>query len=93
MMNKEELINWIDRPPSNTDLDLINYIIGLQEKVEYLKSKIENKDRWCQLIADIGYDYDGYRKAEDLMTLIDDLVEYALNSRDNYDFEILGGKE
>ena len=59
----------------------------LHNKIEYLKNKIENKDRWCQLIADIGYDYDGYRKAENLMSLIDELVRYALNSRDNYDYE------
>ena len=29
-LTKEMLIDWIDRPPSNSDLDLINYIIGLQ---------------------------------------------------------------
>lgn len=59
----------------------------LKEKTEYLKSKIENKDRWCQLIADIGYDYDGYRDSKNLMALIDELVRYALYSRDNYDYE------
>lgn len=58
----------------------------LKEKVEYLKQKSENKDRWCQLIADIGYDYDGYRKAEHLMKLIDELVTYALYCRDGYDY-------
>lgn len=71
-------------------LELIKENDNLQDKIEYLKSKIENKDRWCQLIADIGYDYDGYRKAENLMTLIDELVKYALYSRDDYDFEKLG---
>ena len=67
----------------------------LREKIEYLKSKIENKDKWCQLIADIGYDYDGFRNVESLMALIDELVKYALNSRDNYDYEELlkGDKE
>ena len=63
-------------------------IRDLQEKVKYLKSKIENKDKWCQLIADIGYDYDGYRKAESLMSLIDELVRYALYSRDDFDYEL-----
>lgn len=29
-LTKEILIDWIDRPPSNSDLDLINYIMGLQ---------------------------------------------------------------
>ena len=59
----------------------------LKEKNKYLKEKIENKDRWNQLIADIGYDYDGYRKAENLMSLIDELVKYSLYARDNYEYE------
>ena len=29
-LTKEMLIDWIDRPPSNSDLDLIYYIIRLQ---------------------------------------------------------------
>ena len=66
--------------------DLLEEKQFLEEQVEYLKSKIENKENWCQLIADIGYDYDGYRKAEDLMPLIDELVKYALYSRDDYDY-------
>ena len=59
----------------------------LSEKIEYLKGKIENKDKWCQLIADIGFDYDGYNDTENLKLLIDEIVKYALFSRDNYDFE------
>ena len=66
--------------------DLLEEKQFLEEQVKYLKSKIKNKDNWCQLIADIGYDYDGYRKAEDLMSLIDELVKYALYSRDDYDY-------
>ena len=60
----------------------------LKEKIDYLKNKIENKDKWCQLIADIGYDYDGYRQADSLMSLIDELVKYAIWSRDNYDYDV-----
>ena len=64
----------------------------LKEKVKYQKIKIDNKDNWCQLIADIGFDYDGYNTIESLKGLIDELVRYALNSRDNYDYkEILKG--
>lgn len=59
----------------------------LSEKIEYLKGKIESKDNWCQLIADIGFDYDGYNDTENLKLLIDEIVKYALFSRDNYDFE------
>lgn len=65
----------------------------LNNNRQYLNNLLENKDRWCQLIVDIGYDYDGYRKAESLMILIDELVNYALHSKNNDDyFEILGGK-
>lgn len=70
----------------NEAIELKKYIDGLKEKVAYLKEKSENKDKWCQLIADIGFDYDGYRQAESLMKLIDELVQYALYARDNYDY-------
>ena len=59
----------------------------LKEKVKYQKNKIDNKDKWCQLIADIGFDYDGCNTIESLKGLIDELVRYSLNSRDNYDYE------
>ena len=59
----------------------------LKEKVKYQKNKIDNKDKWCQLIVDIGFDYDGCNAIESLKGLIDELVRYALNSRDNYDYE------
>lgn len=65
----------------------IKTIEELHNKIDYLKSKIENKDAWCQLIADIGYDYDGYRDSKNLMNLIDELVKYSLYARDNYDYE------
>ena len=79
-----ELINGLYNKIDNQE----KIIRELQEKAKYLKSKIENKDKWCQLIADIGYDYDGYRKAENLMSLIDELVRYALYSRDDFDYEL-----
>ena len=50
-LTKEMLIDWIDRPPSNSDLDLINYIIGLQnnrdkaiEINKYIYDNLENMD-------------------------------------------------
>ena len=99
-ITRDDLLDWIDRPPSNADIELANYLVNaldnqrkyyeenqqLKEKVDYLKSKSENKDTWCQLIADIGYDYDGYRDAESLMSLIDELVKYSLYARDDYDY-------
>ena len=50
-LTKEMLIDWIDRPPSNSDLDLIYYIIRLQnnrdkaiEINKYIYDNLENMD-------------------------------------------------
>lgn len=46
-LTKEMLIDWIDRPPSNSDLDLINYIIELQNNrdkaIEYIDNYLERE--------------------------------------------------
>lgn len=31
----------------------------------------------CELIVDLGFDYDGYRDSKNLMELIDELCSYA----------------
>lgn len=36
-----------------------------------------NAEECFDMIIDIGFDYDGYSRAEDLKKLIDELVEYA----------------
>lgn len=89
----KEKINTYENPEDLTlmfmycDEKAKDKIEQLKEKVDYLKNKCENKDKWCQLIADIGYDYDGYTQADSLMKLIDELVKYAIWSRDNYDYD------
>lgn len=70
-----------------TKEELIDMLDNEMDYTRQLKARIENKDKWCQLIADIGYDYDGYRQADSLMKLIDELVKYAIWSRDNYDYD------
>ena len=42
-----------------------------------LERQIKIKDKWCQLIIDIGFDYDGFNTVESLKGLIDELVDYA----------------
>lgn len=90
-MNKEEITISVNEEDVQNIINAyekdIEYIEQLQQENERLKEKIENKDDWCQLIADIGYDYDGCRTEESLKDLIDELVEYALNSRNNYSYE------
>lgn len=39
--------------------------------------QIKIKDRYCQLIIDLGYDYDGCESPESLKSLIDELLVYA----------------
>lgn len=42
-----------------------------------LERQIKIKDEWCQLIIDLGFDYDGLNTVESLKDLIDELVDYA----------------
>ena len=42
-----------------------------------LERQIKIKDEWCQLIIDLGFDYDGCNTVESLKSLIDELVDYA----------------
>lgn len=96
-MNKEERMYELLKHRNDKKITTVNLFEDieallqeneqLKEKVKYQKNKIDNKDKWCQLIADIGFDYDGCNTIESLKGLIDELVRYALNSRDNYDYE------
>lgn len=49
--------------------------MNIKEKAKGLG--IKTKDDALQLIVDIAIDYDSYRKAEDLMLLIDELSDIA----------------
>lgn len=49
------------------------------------KRQIDIKNRYLQLIIDLGYDYDGCDTVEDLKDLIDGLVDYACRARFNDD--------
>lgn len=62
---------------------LSDYKRVLKENEE-LKSKLENKDKYFELITGLGYDYDGYYNRETnngnikgLADLIDELVQAA----------------
>ncbi len=45
--------------------------------IEVDETKYNNMREVLQHIIDLGFDYDGWHKAEDLKSLIDDLVELA----------------
>lgn len=42
-----------------------------------LERQIKIKDKYCQAIIDLGFDYDGFNAVDSLKGLIDELVLYA----------------
>lgn len=96
MIAKEDLVNWLDRPPSNDDLDLIGFITTrlenfykLEQENKQLKREKNIMQNYLQLIIDIGYDYDGYNDVKNLKELIDELCKYALYGKNLDDKKIV----
>lgn len=74
LITKEDLVAWIDRPPSNDDLDLCSYLsnavknqFAFSKKIEQLQQ--ENK----QLKEKLKIKHDGF------MASTEELCEYATN--------------
>ena len=44
MIKQQDLIDWIDRPPSNDDLDLATFISTKLEKFYELEQKLQQKE-------------------------------------------------
>lgn len=72
----------------------INLIDSLQKENEELKSKLENKDKYFELIIGLGYDYDGYYNRETssgnmkgLADLIDELVQAARDGSNDIPYQ------
>lgn len=63
LINKNDLIDWIDRPPSNDDLDLITFITTRLEKFFDLEQENKTKDKEIERLLNImrpekvDYDY------------------------------------
>lgn len=68
-------------------LDTANAMKKMLEENKQLKEENKNKNKWFQLIVDLGFDYDGFNDVENIKGLIDELVRYALSGRDNDDFK------
>ena len=67
---------------------LCNEIDDLQDENKKLKRENEIMRAYLRMILDIGYDYDGCRKAKSLMELIDELLELAQDALDVNDEKI-----
>lgn len=51
-------------------------------KIKILESRIDKAIEKLQLLIDIGFDYDGFNQVNSLKGLIDELLSYAIDSRD-----------
>lgn len=60
-------------------------IKNVSEENKLLKRQNKIKDKYCELIYELGFDYDGLNTVESLKGLIDDLVDYAKKSIKNDD--------
>lgn len=49
-ITKEDLVNWIDRPPSNDDLDLCKYLSNaVQNREKYFEKIKQLQNNWNEL--------------------------------------------
>ena len=68
-MFEEDLVNWIDRPVSNSDIDMIKKIIKYIDNWNQLKAKIRN-------IANIDYmecNMESYNVYSHILKLMDEM--------------------
>lgn len=67
-------------------LEREQYLLSFKSKEELvrmitlLEEKVTIKDKYSALIRDISYDYDGCNSVESLKCLIDQIVEWSVNS-------------
>lgn len=54
-----------------------------------LERQIKIKDKYCQLIINLGFDYDGFNTVDSLKGLIDELVSYARKAIEYDDKEVI----
>lgn len=90
-LTKEMLIDWIDRPPSNGDLDLIAKILNLQIELEVTNeiitmninriNKLENENQQLKKQKDDVVEY--IKKNLIVGSILDGKKTYVLN---NYTF-------
>ena len=58
-ITKEDLVSWLDRPPSNEDLDLCSYLANALEKQQYYLIMKEFK-KWLEEIQQEEFDINGF---------------------------------
>ena len=74
--------NRCDYLLEHSEIDyLLEYIDQLQQEKQKYKEVIDKAKDKLQLLIDIGFDYDGFNQVDSLKTLIDELVGYAVESK------------
>ena len=83
MINQQDLIDWIDRSPSNDDLDLINYIVNRLDNFYTLEERNKNALNKAQEVKDHidKSKFDGMTKSILLMAINE--IIYSLNGKEN----------
>jgi hypothetical protein len=56
---------------------LNEYIENLQSQLKAKEEMVKIMEKYFELIIDLGFDYDGFNKADSLKGLIDELVRFA----------------
>lgn len=81
-MDKESILTATDYVNLQKENKLLmDYNQDLLKQLKHKQNVIERAIEKLQLLIDIGFDYDGLNQVDSLKTLIDELVEYARESR------------
>ena len=100
MITKDDLVNWLNRPPSNDDLDLIGFITTrlenfykLQQENKQLKedyiTTCEEKNKYISTLEQ-GLN-SAEQKVEQLNCVIDKAIEYINIETQGCDEELIEG--
>ena len=84
-LTNEEYIELLE----NERKEFLRDISRKDKEIEQLKRQIKIKNKYCQLIYDIGFDYDGYEKPNDLKMIIDELVSYSIDAINSDDKKVM----
>lgn len=82
MITQQDLIDWLDRPPSNNDLDLINFIVcrldnfyKLEEENERLNNVINELEKWVKENNVNDRDIYGYEMEDTKVIYLEDFLD------------------
>jgi hypothetical protein len=96
-MNKCKGCEWHNKPywsiinPCEhcTREEIQTFTRWIDPSIDKMKREIEIKNRYMQMIVDLGIDYDGCNTIESLKSLIDELIRLARLGIENNDKEYI----